>query len=84
MPSTRPPMKAPGMEPIPPNTAAVNALIPGIAPVVEESDGYAEQRSIPATAASAEPMANVMAIVMLALMPMSVAAPLSCETASIA
>ena len=30
---------APGMEPIPPNTAAVNALIPGIAPVYGVSVG---------------------------------------------
>ena len=27
-------MTAPGMEPIPPNTAAVNALMPGMEPVV--------------------------------------------------
>ena len=28
---------APGIEPIPPNTAATKALIPGIAPVEKES-----------------------------------------------
>ena len=28
-----PPISAPGIEPIPPNTAATNALIPGIEPV---------------------------------------------------
>ena len=30
----RPPSKAPGIEPIPPNTAAVKALMPGMEPVV--------------------------------------------------
>ena len=34
MPSSKPPRKAPGMEPIPPNTAAVKALMPGMEPVV--------------------------------------------------
>ena len=33
-PSSMPPSMAPGMEPIPPKTAAVKALIPGMAPVV--------------------------------------------------
>ena len=32
-PSRIPPIKAPGMEPIPPNTAATKALIPGMEPV---------------------------------------------------
>ena len=34
-----PPSIAPGMEPIPPITAAVNALIPGIEPRVGSSEG---------------------------------------------
>ena len=34
MPSRIPPTKAPGIEPMPPNTAAVNALMPGMEPVV--------------------------------------------------
>ena len=33
-PSSSPPRKAPGMEPMPPNTAAVKALMPGMEPVV--------------------------------------------------
>ena len=33
-PSSRPPSRAPGMEPMPPNTAAVKALMPGMEPVV--------------------------------------------------
>ena len=32
-PSTTPPSMAPGMFPIPPSTAAVNALMPGMNPV---------------------------------------------------
>ena len=34
MPSSKPPGKAPGMDQIPPNTAAVKALMPGMEPVV--------------------------------------------------
>ena len=54
---------APGIDPIPPRTAATNAFIPGIAPVYGERDGYAEQRSAPAIAAKAEPIAKVSIIV---------------------
>ena len=75
---------APGMEPIPPNTAAVNALIPGIAPVVGTRVGYAEHRSTPAMAARPEPMAKVREMVPLTLMPISCAAPLSSEQARMA
>ena len=32
-PSSSPPIMAPWMEPMPPNTAAVKALMPGMAPV---------------------------------------------------
>ena len=62
-PRSIPPSIAPGTEPIPPNTAAVKALIPGIAPVVGISAGYDEQSSTPAIAASAEPIANVIDMV---------------------
>ena len=34
IPNRMPPIMAPGIEPIPPNTAAVNALMPGMEPVV--------------------------------------------------
>ena len=37
--SSTPPIIAPGMEPIPPKTAAVNALMPGMEPVVGWSVG---------------------------------------------
>lgn len=39
MPSRMPPTKAPGMDPMPPNTAATKALMPGMAPVVGERVG---------------------------------------------
>ena len=48
------------------------------------NDGYAEHNSTPATAARAEPMANVSAMVPFTLIPISCAAPLSSETASMA
>ena len=70
-PSRIPPINAPGIEPIPPNTAATNALIPGIAPVYGVRLGYAEHKSTPATAASADPIANVRAIVPFTLIPIS-------------
>ena len=79
-----PPISAPGMEPIPPNTAATNALIPGIEPVYGFYDGYAEQSNAAATAARAEPIAKVSAIVPFTSIPMSCAAPLSSDTARIA
>ena len=60
------------------------ALIPGMEPVYGVSVGYAEQNSTPAIAASPEPMAKVREIVALTLTPMSCAASLSSDTASIA
>ena len=72
------------MEPMPPNTAAVKALMPGMEPVVGTSVGYAEHSSTPAMAARPEPMAKVMEIVELTLMPISWAAPLSSEQARMA
>ena len=59
-------------------------MIPGIAPVYGVKDGYAEQRSTPAIAASPEPIAKVMEIVLFTLIPINWAAPLSSDTASIA
>ena len=72
------------MEPIPPNTAAVNALMPGMEPVVGMRAGEKEHSSAPAMAARAEPMAKVREMVRLTLMPMSWAAPLSSEQARMA
>ena len=62
---------APGMDPMPPNTAAVNALIPGMAPVVGMRAGYEEQSKTPAMAARAEPIAKVIDIVEFTLIPIS-------------
>ncbi len=84
MPRSIPPRNAPGIEPIPPNTAAVNAFMPGIEPVVGTSVGYDEHSSTPAIAASPEPIANVIDIVASTFMPISCAAPLSSEHARIA
>ena len=50
MPRSSPPRNAPGMEPMPPNTAAVNALMPGMEPVVGMSDVLNEQSSTPVCA----------------------------------
>ena len=63
MPSSRPPSMAPGMEPMPPNTAAVKALMPGMEPVVGVRWGRRTCSSTPAMAARAEPMAKVMEMV---------------------
>ena len=68
IPSKTPPSMAPGMEPMPPSTAAVKARMPGMEPVVGWSTGMEEHISTPATAASAEPMAKVMEMVLLTLM----------------
>ena len=65
------PITAPGMEPIPPNTAAVNALIPGIDPKVGDKDGYVEHKSIDAIAARPEPIAKVIEIVEFTLIPIN-------------
>ena len=60
-PSRIPPSIAPGMEPIPPKTAAVKARIPGMEPVVGIRVGTVEHNRTPAMAARAEPMAKVVA-----------------------
>ena len=79
-----PPIIAPGIEPIPPNTAAINALIPGIAPEVEDKLVYVENIKALAMAARAEPMAKVIAMVLLTLTPIRTAASLSSDTATMA
>lgn len=83
-PSKIPPINAPGIEPIPPNTAAVKALIPGIEPVYGVKVGYAEHKRAPAIAARPDPIAKVNEIVPFTLIPISDAASLSSETAIIA
>ena len=83
-PNEIPPNIAPGIDPIPPKTAAVKALMPGITPVVGVSVGYAEHNNTPAIAASPEPMANVSDIVALTFIPIRLAAALFSEQARIA
>ena len=47
-----PPSIAPGILPIPPNTAATKAFIPGKAPVYGPTNPYEDTNNAPATAAS--------------------------------
>ena len=71
---------APGIEPMPPMTAAVNALMPGMEPMVGVTAvGVFNMMKKLATPASAEPMANVSIIMRFTPMPQSVAADLSAE-----
>ena len=65
-----PPRAAPGMLPIPPRTAATNALIPGRFPINGLIDGESMETRIPAAAASAEPSAKVKEITTSLLTPM--------------
>ena len=69
---------------MPPNTAAVKALMPGMEPVVGMSEVLNEHSSTPAMAASALPMAKVSEMVLFTFMPISWAAPLSSEHALMA
>ena len=55
----RPPTIAPGMLPMPPTTAAVNAFRPARKPIVAEIWLNARPDMTPATPAIAEPMKNV-------------------------
>ena len=57
-----PPSIAPGIDPIPPITAAVNALIPGSEPKVGVIKGTFIRLNRPARAARAEPITKVMLI----------------------
>ena len=60
---------APGMEPMPPSTAAVNALMPARKPMEGLITPYCMPSSTAATAASAPPMTKVMAMTVLVSMP---------------
>ena len=78
-----PPIIAPGMLPMPPTTAAVNALSPARKPIVLEIVLNSSPDMTPATPAITEPMKNVSAIVRLTLMPSISAASRSEATARI-
>ena len=80
----KPPIIAPGIEPMPPSTAATNAFRPSIEPIVGEACWYAHRYRTEPIPASAEPMANVNEMVLFRLMPMSCAAPMSSDTARMA
>ena len=83
-PITRPPTMAPGMEPMPPSTAATKAFRPSMAPIIGETCGYETQYISEATAARPEPMAKVRVMVEFTLMPIRIEASLSSETARMA
>src|SRR5690606_7968123 len=68
-PSTRPPSMAPGMLPMPPSTAAVNALMPARKPMCGLITPYCMPSSTAATAARVAPMTKVRAMMLLVLMP---------------
>src|SRR5690606_24276568 len=77
MPSSRPPSMAPGMLPIPPSTAAVNALMPARKPMCGLITPYCRPSSTAATAARVAPMTKVRAMVLLVLMPSRLAIRMS-------
>ncbi len=70
--------------PIPPRTAAVNALMPGTKPMNESTSEKFRANSTPATPASIPPMAKVVTTTRLMLIPIRLAISLSSETARIA
>ncbi|MCY1457563.1 hypothetical protein D9M71_748690 [compost metagenome] len=72
-PNTSPPSMAPGMLPIPPNTAAVKALRPTRKPALGLMTPYCILSSTAATAASAAPMTKVRAMMLLVLIPSKLA-----------
>ena len=82
-PISRPPSIAPGIEPIPPTTAAVNALSPAMNPIVAVTWLNSSPPMIPATPAKAEPRKNVAVMTKFTLMPSISAASRSAATARI-
>ncbi len=83
-PRTRPPIIAPGMLPMPPSTAAVNALRPGMNPVYGLISPYCTPKSTPAAPPMAPPIRNVSEMIRLTLIPMRLAAAWSSATARMA
>ena len=71
------------MLPMPPTTAAVNALSPARKPIVSEIDWNSSPDITPAKPASTDPMKNVSAIVRSTLIPSISAASRSDATARI-
>ena len=80
-PIINPPSTAPGSEPMPPSTAAVNAFTPGRKPSEKFTTPYCSTYIAPATAASAAPMTKVIEIVRSTSTPISAAILRSCSQA---
>ena len=72
---------APGSEPMPPSTAAVNALRPARKPMKKSITPQYSVTMTPATAARDAPMTNVRAMVLSTLTPTSAAMARSCSQA---
>ena len=70
----KPPSTAPERLPMPPSTAATNALTPGTKPIKGSIVLYSPASMMPATAASPEPTAKENVTTVFTLMPMSRAA----------
>ena len=83
-PITKPPIAAPVMLPMPPRTAAVNALRPAWKPMLNTVTPKYRPWTTPAAPASAEPMKNTRAIVELMFTPMIWAASRSIAVERIA
>ena len=79
-----PPIMAPVMLPIPPSTAATNALSPGMIPISGSMRGYMSETRMPPAPASAEPSAKVSMMIRSVLIPISLAASRLNDTARIA
>src|ERR1051325_2089870 len=84
MPIVSPPTTAPGTLPMPPSTAAMKALSPGMIPISGSIFGYERPKRMPATAASAEPMTNVVEMTRSTGMPISDAISKLYDTARMA
>jgi hypothetical protein len=70
--------------PMPPSTAAVNALMPGTKPMLYWTRPNTRANITPATPARIPPMAKVVTITRLTLMPIRLAISLSSATARMA
>src|SRR5207302_5248115 len=84
MPMINPPTTAPGTLPIPPNTAATKAFRPGMMPISRSIFGYETAKRMPATAASAEPIINVIEMMRSVGIPINDAVSKLKDTARIA
>src|SRR5262245_57163944 len=84
MPRIKPPSIAPVMLPIPPRTAATKAFRPGMTPIKGSILGYSNETRMPPAPARADPRANVKAMILSVLIPISFAASKLKETARMA